>query len=62
MAAVATQSDFSVELSYGQRGAGLSDMVTIMVRTDLPFFSSRRQDPTESRRRQLDQVRGQVEE
>jgi outer membrane protein TolC len=63
MAAAATKPDISVELSYGVRASGLSDMVTLMVRTDLPFFSSRRQDPvTESRRRQLDQVRGQVDE
>ena len=63
LAAAATKPDWSLEVSYGIRGSLYPDMVNIMVRTELPFFASTRQDPvTEARRRQLDQVRAQSEE
>ena len=63
MAAAATKPDWSLELSYGVRGSAFPDMVSLMVRTELPLFASRRQDPTtEARRRQLDQARSQADE
>lgn len=55
--------DFSVELSYGQRGAAFDNMVSLMVRMDLPIFQSRRQDPVvASKQKALDQVRAQAED
>jgi len=63
LAAVATKPDWSVELSYGQRGSAYADMVSLMFRMELPFFASRRQDPaTAAKRAQLDQVRAQAED
>ncbi len=63
LAQVATQPDWSVELSYAQRGSAYSNMVSVMVRMDLPLFASRRQDPvTLSKSRQLEQVRAQAED
>ena len=63
LAQAATKPDWSIELSYAQRGAAYSNMVSLMVRMDLPLFESRRQDPvTLSKSRQLEQVRAQAEE
>ncbi len=63
LAQAATKPDWSVELSYGQRGSAYSNMVSVMVRMDLPLFASLRQDPvTTSKARQLDQVRAQAED
>jgi outer membrane protein TolC len=59
----AAKPDWSVELSYGQRAAPFDNMVTLMVRVDLPIFQSRRQDPAiESKARALEQVRAQAED
>lgn len=63
LAAAATKPDWSVELSYAQRGPAFSNMVSVMVRMELPIFGSRRQDPvTESKGRKLEQVRAEFEE
>jgi outer membrane protein TolC len=63
LAAAATKPDWSVEISYAQRGAAYSNMVSLMVRMDLPFFASSRQDPvTLSKARQLEQVRAEAED
>jgi outer membrane protein TolC len=59
----AAKPDWSVELSYGQRAAPFDNMVTVMVRMDLPIFQSRRQDPAiESKARALEMVRAQAED
>ena len=63
LARAARLPDWSVELSYAQRGPGFANMVSVMVRMDLPIFGSRRQDPViVSRERGLEQVRAQAEE
>jgi outer membrane protein TolC len=51
LAAAATKPDWTVELSYAQRGSAYADMVSIMVRVDLPFFAPRRQDPVAASRK-----------
>ena len=63
LAAVATKPDWSLEVSYGQRGSAYADMVSLMFRMELPFFAARRQDPaTAAKRAQLEQVRAQAED
>jgi outer membrane protein TolC len=63
LAEAAKLPDWSVELSYAQRGPGFDNMVSVMVRVDLPIFGSRRQDPVIlSKERSLEQVRAQAEE
>jgi outer membrane protein TolC len=63
LAAVATKPDWSLEVSYGQRGSAYADMVSVMFRMELPFFASRRQDPAAAAKRaQLEQVRAQAED
>ncbi len=63
LAAEAKKPDFSVELSYGQRAAPFDNMVTLMVRMDLPIFQSTRQAPVvESKERALEQVRAAAED
>jgi outer membrane protein TolC len=62
LAAAAKKPDWSVEVSYGQRGL-FSDMVSVMFRVDLPIFASRRQDPvTLSKAKQLEKVRAEAED
>jgi hypothetical protein len=39
------QPDWSLELAYADRGPAYSNMLSLMVRVDLPVFASRRQDP-----------------
>ncbi len=63
LAQAATKPDWSVELSYAQRGSAFSNMVSVMVRMELPIFASRRQDPVAvSKGRQVEQVRAQAED
>jgi outer membrane protein TolC len=63
LAQAATKPDWSVELSYAQRGAAYSNMVSVTVRMELPVFASRRQDPlAASKGKQLEQVRAQAED
>jgi outer membrane protein TolC len=63
LATAEKKPDFSIELSYGQRAAPFSDMVTLMVRMPLPIFQSRRQDPVvASKEHALEQVRAQAED
>jgi outer membrane protein TolC len=63
LAQAATKPDWSLELSYAQRGSAYSNMVSVMVRMDLPIFTSRRQDPVAlSKGRQVEQVRAQAED
>jgi outer membrane protein TolC len=63
LAAAAKKPDWSLELSYAQRGSAYSDMVSLMFRMELPIFASRRQDPvTASKLKLLEQVRAQAED
>lgn len=55
--------DWSLELSYAERGPLYSDMVSLAVRIDLPVFSGRRQDPLiGAKRAALDQVAAEREQ
>jgi outer membrane protein TolC len=63
LAAAATKSDWSLEVSYAQRGSAYTDMVSLMFRMELPIFASRRQDPLAAAKRlQLEQVRAQSDD
>lgn len=63
LAALATQPDYSVELSYSARGAAYTNMVSLMVRMDLPVFAGSRQEPAAlARMKQAEQARAQAEE
>jgi outer membrane protein TolC len=63
LAAIATQPDYSVELSYGARGAAYTNMVSLMFRMDLPVFAGTRQEPAAlARLKQAEQARAQAEE
>jgi outer membrane protein TolC len=63
LAAAATKPDWSLELSYAQRGSAYSNMVSLMFRMELPLFASRRQDlVTSQKAKLLEQVRAQAED
>ncbi len=63
LAAVATQPDYSVELSYGARGSAYTNMVSLMFRMDLPVFSGSRQEPLAiAKARQAEQAKAQAED
>jgi outer membrane protein, heavy metal efflux system len=63
LAQAAKDPDWSVELSYAQRGPEYANMVSVMFRMELPVFAGRRQDPViESKRRALDQAQAQAED
>jgi outer membrane protein TolC len=63
LAAIATKPDYSVELSYGARGAAYTNMVSLMVRMDLPVFAGSRQEPAAlAKLKQAEQARAQAEE
>ncbi len=44
LAREASKPDWSVDLSYGLRGGGREDMVSLLVGVDLPLFTANRQD------------------
>jgi outer membrane protein TolC len=63
LAAIATKPDYSVELSYGDRGAAYTNMVSLMFRMDLPIFAGTRQEPAAAAKlKQAEQARAQAEE
>ena len=63
MAEVGKEADWSVEVSYAQRGPAYENMASIMFRMDLPIFQAKRQDSSiESRRRSVEQVQAQAED
>ena len=63
MAEAGKQPDWSVEVSYAQRGAGFGNMASVMFRMDLPVFGARRQDPAiQSKRAALEQARAQADD
>lgn len=51
LAQIEKRPDWAVELSYAQRGPAFSNMVSVMVRIDLPLFAGSRQDPLISAKR-----------
>ncbi len=56
-AEAAKRPDWGVELAYGRRGSGFSDMVTLQFTLDLPLFAKTRQDPIiQAKRQELDRV------
>jgi len=55
--------DWSVQLSYAQRGPEFSNMVSVMVSVDLPWEAAKRQDRDIAAKRLIaDQVRAQAED
>ncbi len=63
LAAVATKPDWSVELSYGARGAAYTNMVSLMFRMDLPVFAGSRQEPAAlAKAKQAEQARALAED
>jgi outer membrane protein TolC len=63
LAEAAKQPDWSAELSYAQRGPTFANMVSLIVRVDLPILASRRQEPVvASKLAQLRQVRAQADD
>lgn len=62
-AQAASKPDWSLEVTYAQRGPAFSNMLSVGVRIDLPLFQSRRQDPAiASKVALVDQVRAQAED
>jgi len=63
LAEAAKIPDWSVEVTYAQRGSAYSNMMSLMVRVDLPIFEARRQDPAAAAKvATADQVRSQAED
>ncbi|MBL8522586.1 MAG: TolC family protein [Betaproteobacteria bacterium] len=63
LARAAKHPDWSLEVSYAQRGPAFSNMLSVGVRIDLPIFQSRRQDPAiASKAALVEQVRAQAED
>jgi len=63
LAEAAKRPDWSLEVTYAQRGSAYSNMLSIGVRMDLPIFEGRRQAPAiESRLAAAEQVRSQAED
>jgi outer membrane protein TolC len=63
LAASTRKPDWNWEVSFGQREPNFSNMVTVMVGIDLPFWKSQRQDrDVAARSRQLDQARANRED
>jgi len=55
--------DWSIELSYGQRGPAFDNMITLMVSVDLPWEAEKRQDrDIAAKQRLADQASAQAEE
>ena len=63
LAQAATKPDWSLELSYAQRGPSFSNMVSVQVSIDLPIFQSRRKQPDiASKLAQMEQARALKED
>ncbi|HEX2831215.1 MAG TPA: TolC family protein [Burkholderiales bacterium] len=63
LAASARKSDWSWEVSFGQREPRFSNMVSVMVTMDLPFWRAQRQDrDVAARVKQLEQARAMRED
>jgi len=62
LAEAAKRPDWSLEVTYAQRGGAYSNMLSVGVRMDLPIFEGRRQEPAiASRLAAAEQVRSQAE-
>jgi outer membrane protein TolC len=63
LAREATKSDWSVGASYGYRSAGRSDLISLQVARDLPFFPENRQNRgVAAKQALLEQARAQRED
>jgi outer membrane protein TolC len=63
LASNSTKPDWSVELSYGQRGPTFDNMISLMVTVDLPWEAGKRQDRDIAAKRLLaEQAQAQAEE
>jgi outer membrane protein TolC len=63
LASNSRKPDWSVELSYGQRGPAFDNMITLMVSVDLPWEAEKRQDrDIAAKQRLADQASAQAEE
>ena len=63
LAEAAKSPDWSAEVSYAARGPGYVNMMSVLVRMDLPIFQSSRQQPVvASKVAQLEQVRAQADD
>lgn len=63
LASNSKKPDWSVELSYGQRGPAFDNMITLMVSVDLPWEAEKRQDrDIAAKQRLVDQASAQTEE
>jgi len=63
LASNSTKPDWSVELSYGQRGPTFDNMISLMVSVDLPWEAGKRQDRDIAAKRLLaEQAQAQAEE
>ena len=63
LAANSKESDWSLEVAYGQRGPAFSNMISVMVSIDLPWEAEKRQDRDLAAKRLLaDQAQAQAEE
>lgn len=63
LAANSKKPDWSVQVSYAQRGPEFSNMLSVMVSVDLPWETAKRQDRDLAAKRLLaDQVRAQAED
>ena len=63
LAEAARHPDWSLEVTYGARAPELSNMLSVMVRVDLPIFEGKRQDPAiRAKLAAAEQVRAQAED
>ncbi len=63
LAEAAKHPDWSLDVTYAQRGPAYSNMVSVGVTVDLPLFERRRQDPTIASKIALaEQTRAQAED
>ena len=63
LAEASKHPDWSLEVTYGARAPELSNMLSVMVRVDLPIFEGRRQDPAiRAKLAAAEQVRAQAED
>jgi outer membrane protein TolC len=63
LAEAAKRPDWSLEVTYAQRGAAYTNMLSIDVRIDLPIFEAKRQNPAISAKlAAVEQVRAQAED
>jgi outer membrane protein, heavy metal efflux system len=63
LAEAAKRPDWSLEVAYAQRGPAYTNMLSVMVRIDLPIFEAKRQNPMiAAKLAVVEQVRAQAED